>query len=99
MGIAMAASSYKITIYAPVIAGNTQLAAGQYLVEVKGDKVVLSQGKKTVEIPATVEKAGEKKFSATTYVTEDSKIKEIDLAGTTDKVVFSASAAANSGTK
>jgi hypothetical protein len=99
LGIAAAASSYKLTVYAPVTAGSIAVAPGQYLVEVKGDKVVLTQGKKAIEIPATVEKGGEKKYSATTYVTVDSKMLEIDLAGTTEKVVLSGSAPANSGTK
>jgi len=98
MGIASAASSYKLKVYAPVAAGTAELAAGTYQVEVQGDKAIFTQGKKSFEVPVTVEK-GDKKFSSTTYTAIGSKIKEIDLGGTNDKIIFAVPSATSSGTK
>lgn len=98
VGVASAASSYKLNIYSLATAGTTELKPGVYQVEVQGDKAVFTIGKKTFEIPATVEKTGTK-FSATTYTSDGSKIKEIDLGGTNEKLVFSVPAQSSSGTK
>jgi len=98
IGIASAASTYKLNVYAPAVAGTTELAAGVYQIEVQGDKATFTIGKKSFEVPVTVEK-GDKKFSSTTYTAIGSKIKEIDLGGTTDKLIFAVPAASSNGTK
>src|SRR5258708_35737125 len=83
IGIASAASSYKLNVYSPAVAGTTELAAGVYQVVVTGDKAVFTIGKKSFEVPVTVEK-GDKKFSSTTYTAIGNKITEIDLGATTE---------------
>ena len=87
LGIASAASSYKVTIPADIWAGDTQLKAGDYKVEMQGDKAVFTTGKKTVTIPATLGKS-DQPFATTVFVSQKSKLKEIDLGGTQDKIVF-----------
>jgi len=49
---------------------------------------VFKSGKKTIEIPATLEK-NDQAFGSTVLVSMHSKLKEIDLAGTQDKIIFS----------
>jgi len=55
MGIAHAAP-YDVTLFANLSVGKTQLKAGDYTVEMKGDKAVFKCGKKTVEVLATLER-------------------------------------------
>jgi len=88
VGIASAASSHSITFAHSVWIGATQLKAGDYKVEVQGDKAVFTSGKQVVaEAPATVG-TSDKKFGITSFVAADSKVSEIDLGGTTTKILF-----------
>jgi len=96
IGIAAAASQYDVTLYNAASVGGTQLKAGSYRVEVQGDKAVFKLGKKTFEIPATLGQS-DKKFSSTSLISADSKVTEIDLGGTKDKLMFSADAPASKG--
>ncbi len=96
LAMASAASTYSVSFANPVWVGGTKLAAGQYKVALTGDKATFTSGKNVVELPVTVEK-NDKKFNMTTTTVSDSKVKEIDLAGTTTKVVFAVSEGAASG--
>ena len=87
LGIAHAAASYDVTLSDNVTVGGTKLKAGDYTVEMQGAKAVFKIGKKTVEIPATSGKS-EQPFSSTVVVMQYSQLKEIDLGGTQDKIVF-----------
>jgi hypothetical protein len=88
LGIASAATS-QVTLYDNVSVGRTQLKAGDYTVEMQGDKAVFKSGKMTVEIPATSAKS-DQPYSSTVIISQHSQLKEIDLGGTQDKIVFSA---------
>lgn len=94
VGIASAASSYAVKFYQPVQIGSTELKPGDYKVEMQGDKAVFKSGKNVVEVPATLEK-GDKKYNFTSFTTADSKINEIDLGGTSMKIVFGPATGAN----
>lgn len=99
LGVASAASShYNLTLDTPQWVGDKQLKAGDYKVELTGDKVVFKTGKTVVEVPATVQKS-DQKYLHTSYASQDSKIKEIDLGGTTTKVIFGSSAAGTAAGK
>ena len=98
LGIGTAASSYDVKLYDPVWIGDTQLKKGDYKVEMKGDKAVFTMGKTSVEVPATVAKA-DRKYSGNSFVTEGSKLIELDLGGTTSKILFSPSAQGAAGSK
>src|SRR5277367_1048760 len=87
LGIASAASSYNVTLSDSLWIGSTQLKAGQYKVEVQGDKAVFKLGKSVVEVPTTLGKNGQK-YAYTSFVAQDSKLIEIDLGGTTAKILF-----------
>jgi hypothetical protein len=95
LGIASAASSYDVTLYNTVSVGGTELKAGEYKVEMQGDKAVFKSGKKSFQIPATLS-SGDKKFGSTSLLSSNSKLTEIDLGGTKDKIVFSAGAGPSS---
>ena len=87
LGVASAASSYNVKLYDPVRIGAAELKAGDYKVEMHGDKAVFKSGKNVVEIPATLE-TSDKKYNFTTLSSEGSKINEIDVGGTTVRIVF-----------
>jgi len=92
---AYAASSYRVTLYKATTINGTQLNAGDCKVELQGDKVVIKQGKTTVESNVTVENASQK-FPMTFVGYESdstSQVHDIRLAGTTLKLLF------NSGSK
>jgi hypothetical protein len=87
LGIASAADPYNVTVLDAVSVGKTELKPGDYKVEMQGDKAVFTMGKKTVAVPATLSK-GEQPFTSTVFISQRSKLKEIDLGGTQDKIVF-----------
>jgi hypothetical protein len=86
-----AGDTYRVTLFQPSIVSGTELKPGDYKLELNGDKVLIKQGKNTVEAQVKVEN-GNEKFSATSirYAAESGKYKvqEIRLGGTTTKLVF-----------
>jgi archaellum component FlaF (FlaF/FlaG flagellin family) len=92
IGIASAASNYSITIATVTHVGQTELKPGDYKVTVEGDKVTFKNGKDTVEVPATVEK-GAKKYPVTLMDSSGAQLQDIELGGTTMKLVFKPSSA------
>lgn len=90
LGIANAAT-YDVTLPDNVSVGKTQLKAGDYKVEIQGDKAVFTIGKKSVQVPATLAK-NDQPFGSTVFVSQHSKLQEIDLGGTQDKIIFNAAA-------
>jgi hypothetical protein len=98
LGVASAASTYKVQLDAPLSIGTTELKAGEYKVEMQGDKAVFKNGKTTIEVPATVGKS-EKKYYRTSVVTEGTKLQEIDFGGTTESILFNTKGISATGTK
>ena len=96
LGVASAASSHSIDLKHSVTIGSTELQAGQYKVEVEGNKAVFKLGKNVVEVPATLGKS-DQKYTTTGIVTEGAKLVEIDLGGTTEKILFSSKAGESAG--
>ncbi len=95
VGLASAASSYGVKFYDSVWIGGTQLKAGDYKIEMQGDKAVFKSGKTVmVEVPATMGKS-DKKYNFTTLLSEDSKVSEIDVGGTMMKIMFTPMPIAN----
>jgi hypothetical protein len=87
LGVASAASSYKVTIPADTWAGDTQIKAGDYKVTVTGTQAVFTTGKQTVQVAASVEKNASK-FSDTMLESSGTKLNAIDVGGTDTKIVF-----------
>ena len=100
ISVAYAASSYHVTLYKPTTINGTQLKPGDVKLELQGDKVVIKQGKTSVESTVTVEN-GTHKFDASSvgYVGDSSnnQVQEIRLGGTTTKLVFEAGAKTATG--
>jgi hypothetical protein len=97
LGVASAASSYTVKLYDPMWAGSTELKAGEYTVEMQGDKAVFKSGKKVFEVPATLG-TSDSKFKATSLTSMDKKIQEIDLGGTKSRIVIGTAAPAAKST-
>ena len=88
-GIASAADPYDVQLLDTFSVGKAELKAGDYKVEMQGDKAVFTMGKKTVAVPATLGKSTQT-FDSTVIVSAHSKLREIDLGGTQDKILFAA---------
>ncbi|MCU1233863.1 MAG: hypothetical protein JWP63_1830 [Candidatus Solibacter sp.] len=91
-GLALAgARSYSVSLFEKAMFGNTELAPGQYKVEVNDQKATIRQGKVQSESPVKVEENAEK-YSTTTvrYGKSDGKtrIEEIRIGGTKTKLLF-----------
>ena len=89
--VASAASSHTFRMYRPATVGGSELKAGEYKIDVQGDKAVIRQGKTSVEAAVKVESVPDKIASTSIrYDTTDGKfrIQEIRLGGTTTKLVF-----------
>jgi hypothetical protein len=88
--VATAASAHRITLYQPSTVGTTELKPGDYKVEMKDGKVVISQGSTRVETDATIE-TNDNKFDRTSirYASTDGKMKisEIRVGGSKQRIV------------
>ena len=86
------AKTYTIRLSSAAAIDNIQLKSGEYKLELKGDRVLVDNGKAVDEFPVRVENEA-RKFALTsvTLSTADgtSRIQEIRLGGTTVKLVFS----------
>jgi hypothetical protein len=88
IGIASAGSAYKVELAQTTKVGGTELKAGEYKVEVQGNKAIFKSGKDVVaQSPATVENA-KQKYSYTAVSTNASKLESISVGGTTMKIVL-----------
>lgn len=88
MGIASAASDYKLELTQATQVGGTALKPGSYKVEMQGDKAVFKSGKDVVAQSSAKVENGEKKYSATAVSTNSSKLESIAIGGTTMKIVL-----------
>jgi hypothetical protein len=86
LGIASAASSYKLTLPSDLSAGTVMLKAGDYKVEVEGDQATFKQGKQEIKVPVRMEKSASK-FQDTTLESSGTNLQAIDIGGTTTKIV------------
>ena len=86
------AKTYSITLSSPADIGNTRLKSGEYKLELRGDSVLVKDGKMVSEFPVHVENET-RKFENTSITTSSqggsNRIEEIRLGGTTVKLVFS----------
>jgi hypothetical protein len=85
------AKSYSVTLNRDMTVGNTELKAGDYKLEIVGDKAILTKGKIQAEAPAKLESTAQEFRTTTMRVQEEggkTRIAEIRLGGTKTKVVF-----------
>jgi hypothetical protein len=90
---AYAASSYRVNLVKTTTVNGTTLNPGDCKIELAGDKVVIKQGKTTVEANVTVQNAPQKFVLTTVGYGEGSSIElhDLHLAGTTLKLTFEGS--------
>lgn len=85
----MSAATYKVSLHQDAMVDGKQVKAGDYKIEVKDNNTaVLSQGKKTFEVPVKTETAQSKFSSTQIQYTEGNNLQEIRVGGTTTKLVF-----------
>jgi hypothetical protein len=92
LAVASAASNvYHVTLNGPASLGGKQFQAGEYKIQVEGNKAIIKSGKNVVEVPAKVEN-GDHKFESTQVSIENADTKpwvnEIRIGGTTTKILF-----------
>lgn len=89
--VTASAATYRVTLFQPSVVNGTELAPGDYKLELKDTQVVLSKGKTTAQANVKVETA-ESKYSTTSVRYADGggkyKIQEIRLGGTNTRLVF-----------
>ena len=94
LGVASAApKAYHMTLADKAWVGGNELKAGDYKVEIQGDKVLIISCKKQIEVPGKVV-TNATKYDTNSVVVVDANsrptVEEIDFGGTTTKIVFSA---------
>ena len=90
LAVASAASNFNLNFYQPTVVNGTTLKAGEAKLEIRDNKVIVKQGKTSVEANVKVESSSNKYLYTTVGYKEgdNHQIKDITLAGTTTKVVF-----------
>ncbi len=85
------AKTHSLILHSPSTIAGQELEPGSYKMELNGDTVKITNGKKTVEATVKVEEVAEK-FSkdSVRYTEADGKMKvrEIRMGGTNTKLVF-----------
>ncbi len=85
------AKTYTVTLFQPAVVAGSELKPGDYKLELKDSKVVLTNGKQSVESPVKVENSDTKYASTSVrYANGNGKyrVQEIRLGGTNLKLVF-----------
>jgi hypothetical protein len=90
ISVAYAASSYRVTLSKPTTINGTDLKAGDCKVEIQGDKVVIKQGKTSVESNVSVENAAQKYVITSVGYDADraNEVRDIRIGGTNVKLTF-----------
>ncbi len=88
IGIDSAGSAYTVEFDQTTQVGGTELKAGEYKVEVQGDKAIFKSGKDVVAQSSAKVENGKQKYSATAVSTNASKLESISVGGTKMKIVL-----------
>jgi hypothetical protein len=92
LGLSVAsAATYRVTFHETAVVAGKELKPGDYKVELKDNKAVITNRKESVEADVTVETDGHKYDSTSVkYRNGDGKyrVQEIRIGGTNTKVVF-----------
>lgn len=90
LSAAYAANSYHVSLVKPTTVNGATLNPGDCKIELQGDKVIIKQGKTTVEASVTVQNAPQKFVLTTVGYNEgsSSELHDVHLAGTTLKLTF-----------
>jgi hypothetical protein len=80
--------SYEILLATPAQAGQMQLAAGEYRLQVEGSNAIFTNVNNGHSFVASVKIENTQKHEVTAVETKDSHITSIDLRGTTETLEF-----------
>lgn len=94
LGVASAASTYKLSLTNPTWVGDTQLKPGEYKVEVQNGQATFKGDKQSAQA-AAVEEKSDKKYPYTSFESKDSKLNEVHFGGTNVKLVLKGSTESN----
>ena len=96
----MAASSYTVKLTDSTWVGATEIKAGEYKVQIEGDKAQFKMGKTVIEVPAKME-TNDTKYSTTQFGTRviggKNRLEEIDFGRTTSRIVFNTGSTTSAG--
>src|SRR5947209_1139397 len=65
LALALGASNYSLNLTKPAVVNGTELKAGEYKVELNGNKAVIKSGKNSVETEVNVEELPAKTYQST----------------------------------
>jgi hypothetical protein len=83
-----ASNTFHVTFDDAAWINGTQVKAGDYKIQVEGNKATIKSGKTVVEAPVKLETA-DHKFQSTGVVKDDKqKVQEIQIGGTNERIVF-----------
>jgi hypothetical protein len=85
-----ASNTFHVTFDDAAWINGTQLKAGDYKVQVEGNKATIKSGKTVVEAPAKLETADHKFQSTGVVLDSKNKVQEIQIGGTNERIVFQA---------
>jgi hypothetical protein len=91
LAVALGASSYSLNLNKPAVVNGTELKAGEYKVDLVGNKATIRNGKNSVETEVTVEDLPSKIYQSTACcLGEDGKyrLQELRLGGTNKKLTI-----------
>ncbi|HUA85715.1 MAG TPA: hypothetical protein VMB85_17765 [Bryobacteraceae bacterium] len=87
-----AAKSFHVTFDNNAWIGTSEVKAGNYKIQIEGDKAILKSGTTVIEIPAKLESATHK-FPTNGVVMNTihnkQEVEEIQIGGTNERIVFS----------
>ena len=90
MVVSAASNKQHIHIFEDVMVDGKSIKAGDYTIEMQNNNTaVMRQGKQTIEVPAHTESVT-KKVDHTTLTSTGNKLEEIEIGGSTTKIVFGA---------
>jgi hypothetical protein len=82
-----AGSSYRVNLFQSSVVNGTELQPGEYKLEVKQDRAILSRGKQVAEVPVKIETTPQK-VGTTSVKYVNGQIQEIRIGGTNTKLLF-----------
>jgi len=91
LATALGASSYSLNLTKPAVVNGTELKAGDYKVELNGNKATIKNGKVSVVTDVVIEELASKTYQSTACcVGEDGKyrLQELRLGGTNKKLIL-----------
>ncbi|HEX4231680.1 MAG TPA: hypothetical protein VHZ07_23625 [Bryobacteraceae bacterium] len=89
--------TFTLHIYQDSVVEGKALKAGEYKLSMENGNAVISQGKKTIEVPAKEETVPNKTESTALTYLNNTNLQAINVGGSHTKIVFEGTSPAHSG--